>query len=567
MSTGGGDPRWLHGLQGILAVLQHSRGAGTEVLQELCGVLAMRLGEHSAGWLSRYSEVLETIPEKRWPSRSVEAGSLAVWTLLVKLDDSCAHDALVISAIAVLSSAAWRLSRCQEYIARDVEGNDLQTRRWAAIDLVRSLRRRHDKETCEARQRGAAEAMGTGGTGGGTGGLATEFFKEQLGPELLTVQEPPRGTALGVSSSEDAELVLGVLPRLPLLLQAPQDLPSELPNSSIGPKAEHPLLHSYAAICANVLTTVQDRVVSDQGAESHADTMECACGRSAWRPRYQRDMLGPVVIEMMPILLQLLVEELLGAAGPSLPDDLGCKTLKSLTQVACSTDHGGEAVGVSGSQPNPAPNLKGGGLAALLLSTPGPHAGDAWKNGPMGGGERLQWNTSRFPGNSSLGVAESIPLYAELLQQAPGKVPGLVRLLRAFFAKALRLGDVLALANKQSAGAAVGLLCAAFRFLPFELYCNQFQAMAVGTAQAPPQAALAACLSRLESIKVIELEKAQGWWWWCDPLRVEDWGPMADLVVALSIFVKMQPDGAAVLRMALNQQKEGLFEHFLMEAQ
>lgn len=25
------------------------------------------------------------------------------------------------------------------------------------------------------------------------GGLATEFFKEQLGPELLTVQEPPRG--------------------------------------------------------------------------------------------------------------------------------------------------------------------------------------------------------------------------------------------------------------------------------------------------------------------------------------------------------------------------------------
>ena len=29
------------------------------------------------------------------------------------------------------------------------------------------------------------------------GGLATEFFKEQLGPELLTVQEPPRGVNMG----------------------------------------------------------------------------------------------------------------------------------------------------------------------------------------------------------------------------------------------------------------------------------------------------------------------------------------------------------------------------------
>lgn len=36
-------------------------------------------------------------------------------------------------------------------------------------------------------------------------------------------------------------------------------------------------------------------------------------------------------------------------------------------------------------------------------------------------------------------------------------------------------GSWQALANKQSASAAIGLLCAAFRFLPFELYCNHFQ--------------------------------------------------------------------------------------------
>lgn len=43
-----------------------------------------------------------------------------------------------------------------------------------------------------------------------------------------------------------------------------------------------------------------------------------------------------------------------------------------------------------------------------------------------------------------------------------------------------------ALANKQSAGAAVGLLCAAFRFLPFELYCNHFQAMAISARHGVP---------------------------------------------------------------------------------
>lgn len=53
------------------------------------------------------------------------------------------------SPLGILPKCVFRVF--EEYIARDVEGNDIQTRRWAAIDLVRSLRRRHDKETCDAR--------------------------------------------------------------------------------------------------------------------------------------------------------------------------------------------------------------------------------------------------------------------------------------------------------------------------------------------------------------------------------------------------------------------------------
>lgn len=589
-------------MQGILAVLQRSApsACNAELLQELCGLLAM--------WLSRYSEVLEMLPEKRWPSRSVEA----VWSLLIKLDDSCAHDALVISAIAVLSSAScqeWQMSPfgsdatvlaavcervvlpnlklrvidlelfhddLQEYIARDVEGNDIQTRRWAAIDLVRSLRRRHDKETCELAvayvKKVLQEALSSdpqtaaickhacihlvismaGSTAGqritSPGGLATEFFKEQLGPELLAVQEPPRGTSVEavlfkaaclkfitvLRNILPAELVLGIVPRLPLLLQA-----------------EHPLLHSYAAICGNVLTTVQDRV-GDQG-------------RPAWRQRYSREQLGPVFIEMIPMVLQLLegrslpqnchllraLSAWLAFLGQSLPNDLAIQTLRSLAQVACclspmgNPDYAHLLFGCI------ALSLKAGGRSPETEAAVLAMVEKLWVSQAE---DLLPYCYQILGLMLDLGATESIPLYAELLQQvlapqlwqAPGKVPGLVRLLRAFFAKVGVFRSLLqqvmpnlferfqqALANKQSASAAVGLLCAAFRFLPFELYCNHFQA------------ALAACLSRLESIKIIELEK--------------------DLVVALSIFVKVHQDGAAVLRLALNQQKEGLFEHFLME--
>ncbi|CAK9114574.1 Exportin-2 (Exp2) (Cellular apoptosis susceptibility protein) (Chromosome segregation 1-like protein) (Importin-alpha re-exporter) [Durusdinium trenchii] len=583
-------------MQGILALLQRlaPNAASSELLQELCGLLAM--------WLSRYGEVLEA-----FVGRSVEA----VWSLLIKLDESTEHDALVISAIAVLSSVScqeWQASPfkdptvlaaicervvlpnlklrasdlelfqddLQEYIARDVEGNDIQTRRWAAIDLVRSLRRRHDKETCEfvvtciqrvlretvADPRSAAICKHAcihlvismaGSTGGQSiqspGGLATEFFKEQLGPELLAVQAPPQGTSVEavlfkaaclkfltvLRNILPAELMLGVLPVLPLLLQA-----------------EHPLLHSYAAICANVLTTVQERV-HEPGA------------LPLWRPRYRREQLGPMLLQMIPTMLQILVEgrsipknthlirallAWLNFLGPTVPPELVVKILQSLTQLV-------RALPSSGSGHAEFVHLLFGSLALALKahSTAGstavvfPMVEQLWVSQVE---DLLPYCYQIMGLMLDLGHSP-VPLYGELLPkilapdlwQAPGKVPGLVRLLRAFFAKVDFFRSVLqpamgeifarfqqALGNRQSASAAVGLLCAAFRFLPFELYCNHFQA------------ALEACLTRLEGIKAPELEK--------------------DLVVALSIFVHVYGD-PTVLCVALNQLKEGLFERFLME--
>ncbi|CAJ1408213.1 unnamed protein product [Effrenium voratum] len=574
-------------MQGVLAVL--ARPVTSELRQELCSLLC--------AWLTHHKELLES-----YVGRTMEAA----WTLLTSLDDSPSNDPLVVAGVAVLSCAAiqdWQAppfkdpkvlaavcervvlpniklrasdlelfhEDLQEYIARDVEGNDIQTRRWVAIELMRSLRRHHDKEICEIvvscvgqllqeanvgdPQRAAickhacvhlVISMAGSGKSIGPGGLAGEFFKHQLGPELLAVREAPRGTSVEavlfkaaclkfltvLRNVLPAKLVLGVVPILPTLMQA-----------------EHPLLHTYAAICGNVLTTVQEKV------------------EGASRPRFGREQLGPVLQQMLPTLLRILVEgrsvpqnvhlvralsSWLTFLGADLPPALATTALQSLAQLASqrpiSADytHGlFECLALA---------LKS--CASRQQSTESvvlPMVQQLWV---MQADDLLPYCYQIMGLMLDLAPANSVAsFYGELLPKllAPelwqaGLVAGLVRLLRAFFAKVGIFHSLLqqampsiferfqqALRQRPSAGAALGLLCAAFRFLPFELYRSHFQA------------ALAACLAKLET-NARELEK--------------------DLAVALCIFAQGEAWGggsAVVLRAAMDQLREGLFEHVLLK--
>ncbi|CAE7482053.1 Cse1, partial [Symbiodinium sp. KB8] len=148
----------------------------SEVLHDLTrAVLPEQMIANLDAWVAHHKELLQP-----FASRIVEA----IWNLLVALDDRDENDPLVTSGLGVLSAVAcqdWAPSPfedpkvlaalcerlvltnlslresdlrlfhedLQEFIARDVEGSDRDTRRWAAVDLVRSLRRRHDKEICD----------------------------------------------------------------------------------------------------------------------------------------------------------------------------------------------------------------------------------------------------------------------------------------------------------------------------------------------------------------------------------------------------------------------------------
>ncbi|CAE7897144.1 pgk-1, partial [Symbiodinium sp. KB8] len=149
------------------------------------------------------------------------------------------------------------------------------------------------------------------------------------------------------------------------------------------------------------------------------------------------------------------------------------------------------------------------------------------------------------PAERKVVFAELLPkVLAQELWQASGKVPGLVRLLRAYFANHASFTTLLlqamptvverfrqALAQRR-ASAAVALFTAIVRFLPLELYQSHLQGL------------LSLCLARLEAKPAPELEK--------------------DLVVALSIFVYLREE-PTVLRQAMESLQPGLFEQFLMK--
>jgi exportin-2 (importin alpha re-exporter) len=145
------------------------------------------------------------------------------------------------------------------------------------------------------------------------------------------------------------------------------------------------------------------------------------------------------------------------------------------------------------------------------------------------------------------------PFYADLFKQmfatdlwrAPGNVPALLRLLRAYFVKHQTFSGLIAegaqliferfqftLGHRKLGHCAFNLLSAVFKYLPFELYRQYFQP------------ALALSCSRLQAQKTLGLEK--------------------ELAISLFLFICVHED-QSTLPAAFEQIQPGMFANFLLE--
>jgi len=145
------------------------------------------------------------------------------------------------------------------------------------------------------------------------------------------------------------------------------------------------------------------------------------------------------------------------------------------------------------------------------------------------------------------------PFYADLFRQmfatdlwrAPGNVPALLRLLRAYFVKHQAFSGLIAegaqliferfqftLGHRKLGHSAFTLLSAVFKYLPFDLYRQYFQP------------ALALSCSRLQAQKSSDLEK--------------------ELAISLFIFLHVHED-QSTLPAAFEQIQPGMFANFLLK--
>lgn len=165
----------------------------------------------------------------------------------------------------------------REYIVRDIEGGDEETRRRSAMDLVRALRRFHNAVVCEVcagyvarlleQAKSADEeheilcldtclhlviALASNGSkdGGLNASIVEQFFVSQVEPELQAAQMSANRALFRASCLKFVGQMRTRLPK-PCLLAI-------LPAVSRHSLAENPVVHTYAAVCANLVTTVQD---------------------------------------------------------------------------------------------------------------------------------------------------------------------------------------------------------------------------------------------------------------------------------------------------------------------
>jgi len=522
----------------------------------------------------------------------------AVWELLVTLgDQSDQSDHLVSCGMEFLSSAAatdWPASPfkdpavlraiCErvvlpsiqlrpgevalfsedpkDFISRDLDGvaNEVR-RRQKALDLVKMLRRKQDAEVTEViisyvgrmldHARSASSEM-------------ADLYKDASIHLIMSLANSIEKTEVVIQFFQT--LIVPELQAEPLfsrpvvraaclkfIMVFKQQLPADqimgvLPAISKHILADSPVLHTYAAACVAALSTVQDRTPE---------------GR---KKRYDAAVLHPVLCHTIQPAFQIL------ASGSGIPQNE--HLMKAMVTIMAFLGPGVREVALSalqqlaqifGSCVAAANNAEfvhnsfdaAAALIHILLPAQEdavecmlfPVFGRIWQEDP---GELLPYCLQVL--GLMLDLSTNLrPVYVNLftaalardLWRSSGNVPGLVRLLRAYFAKHQAFTGPLqnslptifehfqlVLGNKKVANYSFTLLSAIFRYLPLEMYRSYLQP------------AISVVLARLQAQKSPDLEK--------------------EFVISLSLFAYLQ-ENPSVLPDALNQIQPGLFETFFTQ--
>ncbi|CAE7659585.1 cse1l [Symbiodinium pilosum] len=468
-----------------------------------------------------------------------------VWSLLVGLDQQEKNDQLVAKGIQFLSSTAatqWPQSPfedpnvlsgiCEkvvfpnvllrdsdielfednplEYVRRDMEAADQETRRRSSMDLVKAMGRLNEAKVTEILI-GYVKALMEKAASAGAG--QAERFKdaciflciamavrEQTHREGVTVTNQNVNVLHFFTSLVAPELTAEPLSQRSVLrascLKFVTVFRNQLPREQVGQvlpavcrhiTSESPVVHTYAAICIEKLLRVRDATPQGQ-----------------LMPRYDPPSMKGQLLQMVQPILQII------ASNKGIPmneylmrtvarifsflkqqgSESGLATLSPLSAILLA---------MSANPSNPVFNHCLFEAVASIVKVCVPAQPDAVESALLPTfGQILERNVVDFLPYTFqimgllLDASPSIkPLYTELfarlltpeLWRSQANVPGLIRLLRAYFAKHAGFAELLrthmqailerfqfVLMNRKTEVAALDLLNAMYQYLPIEFY-------------------------------------------------------------------------------------------------
>lgn len=529
-----------------------------------------------------------------------------VWELLVGLDQQEKNDHLVARGIQFLSSASstrWPQSPfddpnvlsgiCEkvvfpnivlrdsdaelfednpsEYVRRDMEGADQETRRRSAMDLVKAMGRIYEAKVTEilvgymkalmdqSRQvpperaerfkdaciylcialavRGQTRRDGVTMVNDKVN--ITEFFTNLVAPELTGPDPITQRSILRASCLKFITVFRNQLAR--------EQVGAVLPAICRHVSAENAVVHTYAAICLEMLIGVKDKN---------------AQGQTAFR--YDPAVMKPSLLQVVDPMLQTIA----AMRGIQMNEYLMRTVARIFTYLK---QHGAEAglatlrplatilIAVSANPSNPMFNHNLFEAIASIVKVTVPSGPDNVEAVLLPSlGQILERNVADFLPYTFqiLGLLldaspSAKPLYQELfgrllsvdLWKAQANVPGLVRLLRAYFVKHAAFGELLRthlqailerfqfiLCNRKTESSAFELLNAMYMHLPLELYGQHFKTL------------LTVLLTRLQSAKSPKLQR--------------------DFVISCSLFLHRSATNA--LPQALEEIQPGLLTNLVV---